>query len=106
MLELEASQDQFQWILQSPLFRLWVYHANCFWENTSKNANLSLGAAMGFSQSVHLIMKPKTLQFWVMIIIVYTHREKEMCIEHIFCMHSMWCVIDMWLQVESYIDYV
>ena len=34
------------------------------------------------------------------------HREKEMCIEHIFCMHSIWCVIDMWLHVESYIDYV
>ena len=34
------------------------------------------------------------------------HREKEMCIEHIFCIHSMWCVIDMWLQVESYTDYV
>ena len=34
------------------------------------------------------------------------HREKELCVEHIFCMHSMECVNNMWLQVESYIDYV
>ena len=34
------------------------------------------------------------------------HREKELCVEHIFCMHSMECVNNMWLQVESYIDCV
>ena len=37
---------------------------------------------------------------------LFSHREKEMCIEHIFCMHSMGYVNNMWLQVESYIDFV
>ena len=49
MLKLEAYPDQFQWIVHSRPYILLVYNANCFWESTNENANLSLGTAIGFS---------------------------------------------------------
>ena len=36
------------------------YHAKFFRVSTNKNANMSLGTAIGFSYCVHLAIKPKT----------------------------------------------
>ena len=67
MLKLEEFGHTIQYAVYIHPYRLWLYHANLFWESTNKNANLSLGTGMGYSYRVHLIIKPKTWQFWVII---------------------------------------
>ena len=65
MLKLEKFPNIIQYAVYTHPYRLCIYYANSFWESTNKNANLSLGTGMGFSYCVHLIIKPKTWQFWV-----------------------------------------
>ena len=66
MLKLEKFPNIIQYAVYTHPYRLCIYYANFFWESTNENANLSLGTGMGFSYCVHLIIKPKTWQFWVM----------------------------------------
>ena len=68
MLKLEKFPNIIQYAVYSHPYRLCIYYANFFWESTNENANLSLGTGMGFSYCVHLIIKPKTWQFWVILI--------------------------------------
>ena len=65
MLKLEKFPNIIQYAVYTHHYRLCIYYANFFWESTNENANLSLGTGMGFSYCVHLIIKPKTWQFWV-----------------------------------------
>ena len=65
MLKLEKFPNIIQYAVYTHPYRLCIYYANSFWESTNENANLSLGTGMGFSYCVHLIIKPKTWQFWV-----------------------------------------
>ena len=67
-MKLEASEDQFQCIVHILPHRLWIDIVKVFWESTNGNSNLCLGTGMGFSYFVHLIIKPKTWQFWVIIV--------------------------------------
>ena len=60
MLKLEVFGHTIQYAVYIHPYRLWIYHANFFWESTNKNANLSLGTGMGFSYCVHLIIKPNS----------------------------------------------
>ena len=78
MLKLEEFGRTIQYAVYTHPFRLWNSHANFFGESINKNANLSLGTGMGFSYFVHLIIKPKTLQFWgkVMIGVINCKRSK------------------------------
>ena len=70
MLKLEKFPNIIQYAVYTHPYRFCIYYANFFWESTNENANLSLGTGMGFSYCVHLIIKPKTWQFWV---IIYGH---------------------------------
>ena len=72
MLKLEKFPNISQYAVYTHPYRLCIYYANFFWESTNENANLSLGTGMGFSYCVHLIIKPKTWQFWV----IKVHRPK------------------------------
>ena len=68
MLKLEKFPNIIQYAVYTHPYRFCIYYANFFWESTNENANLSLGTGMGFSYCVHLIIKPKTWQFWVMML--------------------------------------
>ena len=70
MLKLEKFPNIIQYAVYTHPYRLCIYYANFFWESTNENANLSLGTGMGFSYCVHLIIKPKTWQFWVIMYLI------------------------------------
>ena len=86
MLELEASQDQFQCAVYIQPQRLLM---STFPENAQTKTRLSLATGMGFPYCVHMVIKLNTYSFgwWFYHLHIYTGEEANTLVE---LFHSLW----------------